>query len=830
MGLILRVPHYPLPTGATVSNSRLSLEQMDQNFIFLQNISSGGGIITLSYNEAVNTMQEGNVVAGSYYLITNVNKELYGTYSPFGFGEGTDIILTGLDSNNFTKNGWGKFYNPNYYQMSFTQSGGTGLTSGYFVYDSSVTYSTGNIAIYGGQVWQSKTSSNINNSSNPFSLDTDYWNKLPYNNTNYYNVVWDDIEFDFGINSVWTNELSSDPSGWITSRYDGVCNNLVKMTGYTNWFFCEISNIQAFRWGHLAEYGGVVDCEILDSYAGLLNYVSGSTEYGGVSGLKMTNYSYIYDLQILNGGFLNKITLENGAGLSNITINNSGIYNLTATNDSLLSSNSGLMSIQLQDSSMHDINLNHSKITDSNFTNAEIYDIYGDNESYLSYLTLNNSYIQNINLTNGSYIQYTEIDGYMYNIKMDNESYIQYVWIDSDSYLTNINLNNNSYIDGGGFNTAIYLWHSGFDYLTLNNNSYIQNGSSATGFGPFNYSFDLYSSFIYNVDINNYSKIEIGDNSTFLMWNGAIGQLRLDNNSKITAGLNSYSNNQFTIIDYAALEYNTLINHSTLDDLIIDGSSVIRNLYLDSSSIYNNNLSGSSNFEYTQLLNSAFYNTSLHSSSINNNELSSSSIYYISLTSSSISGSCFKQSNFSSIYPNGGDFFGLFLNNADLSSYSGYGFTSLYMNSCYLYFSNNSLYNIPNYTEFKTNTLVYKFNITFDGTSGHGATGSLILPGNYLIPSGFYIEKVLVDGVNIVVNSISSTLNIGMSASVSSGLLHSNISSNFVVVSDISNGGASGYKSTGDIIVASVTQNNITGGTIYLEITLKNTNYGYDND
>jgi len=87
-----------------------------------------------------------------------------------------------------------------------------------------------------------------------------------------------------------------------------------------------------------------------------------------------------------------------------------------------------------------------------------------------------------------------------------------------------------------------------------------------------------------------------------------------------------------------------------------------------------------------------------------------------------------------------------------------------------------------------------------------------------------------VDGVNIVVNSISSTLNIGMSASVSSGLLHSNISSNFVVVSDISNGGASGYKSTGDIIVASVTQNNITGGTIYLEITLKNTNYGYDND
>ena len=46
MGLILRKTHDNLPEGATVSNSRLSIEQMDNNFIFLQSIAGGNQDLT----------------------------------------------------------------------------------------------------------------------------------------------------------------------------------------------------------------------------------------------------------------------------------------------------------------------------------------------------------------------------------------------------------------------------------------------------------------------------------------------------------------------------------------------------------------------------------------------------------------------------------------------------------------------------------------------------------------------------------------------------------------------------------------------------------------
>lgn len=74
---------------------------------------SGGGVTTheLTYEEFFTLFQEGlsggvGVIDGDRYLITGFDVDLYG---------GTDVLLTGLPSNRFSLEGFGKFYNPVYH-------------------------------------------------------------------------------------------------------------------------------------------------------------------------------------------------------------------------------------------------------------------------------------------------------------------------------------------------------------------------------------------------------------------------------------------------------------------------------------------------------------------------------------------------------------------------------------------------------------------------------------------------------------------------------------------------------------------------------------------
>ncbi len=110
----------------------------------------------------------------------------------------------------------------------------------------------------------------------------------------------------------------------------------------------------------------------------------------------------------------------------------------------------------------------------------------------------------------------------------------------------------------------------------------------------------------------------------------------------------------------------------------------------------------------------------------------------------------------------------------------------------------------------------------------------MLIPG-----AGWYIYSVIVDnsgtGQALIAGS-DSYINIGTTTGDSdSGLdntkgLVTSISSR-ITVSDLSNGGADGLK-TSDFsnVTMTVEGSNITAGLIYIEIILKNTNYGTNND
>ena len=1087
MGLTLRVPHEILPSGATVSNSRLTLEQMDNNFIFLQNIAGNGNIsaIPLSFSQSLDLMSSGGVLQGQSYLIQNTNQSLYGTGSAFGFGLGTNVLLVGLDSYNFSKNGWGQFYNPIYLDYNFE----TSTSFGYPVWDytGASTYNINDVVIFGGQVWQNITGTYGTNESY-FQLDNTNWSLISYTNSNYYNVVWDEIEFDFALDSEFSEGVLGD-SGYIVSRYDAINNNLVKMESDTRFFWCDVSPIQMFRWGHRDSQGGVSNCTINSSYFGCLNYVSGQ-----INGVSLNNFSSIFDLQLINNSYFYGINLSNGANISSVTIDNSSVYSIDISNNYLdgYNSNTGIYSCYIKNSLFYSIVLkNNSYFYNIDIIGSEVYKIYMENEGYFynnsEYNSIYNSEINDITITNGSYIynigitdsyfgqitldnesyiysdlDYTNysisgsemynisLDNYsyindfycyddssLYNVSLDTNSYLQYIYIDNSS-TSNLVLSNNSSISGNssGQYGLIYLDNSVFDYFNFQNDSgIILNATGENGPGA---NFALYEATMTNINLSNNSTFNIADPSFFLIGGANISNINLQNKSIINCGFNS--NNSIVVVDSSYIEYIDITNFSSFTDLILTDNSYIRRIELtNDSSFYNNTLGTQSSISDIILTdsdidnvtitdNSGLYNiqmsdsaifsnildnysyigdlqisdsiifltTLLNGSTINNSELYNSDIgfeeignyflgncgitnvymkdsaifgnnfatnsgiqdtnmigqsyigsYYGTNTFSNYSGISNVEMNYSSINDNnltngsaittikmidsnssnsgspgisynnfnssgiydsliinsgiynntfnddnnGSGIYDVIMNSAkiynvylydsrlanlellsnswihdsgfsqsgiyssslkssliyNLNQNIGNGLSDIYMRSSSLHdfvgnqisnldmFSsefnfNSTYYDVPQYTQFNSNTIIYKFQLpTFNGSSGQGAVGTVNI-GTYSIPSGFYIEKILMDGNSITTHSSSSTINIGMATSIKCGLQHSNIASNFVLVSDIGNGGANGHKSLGDIVVVSITSDAITAGTIYLEITLKNTNYGFNNE
>jgi hypothetical protein len=253
--------------------------------------------------------------------------------------------------------------------------------------------------------------------------------------------------------------------------------------------------------------------------------------------------------------------------------------------------------------------------------------------------------------------------------------------------------------------------------------------------------------------------------------------------------------------------------------------------------------------------NSELNNWYVDSSYINNIEQNNYTIYTINTYDGNLQNLRLLSSGIDSISLTHSGFYGMTLDNSFISvvhitDYSTYEF--VYMRDANIFNSTvtnivnlemsgstfdfqDVTYRIPSYTSFNTNTIVYKVRINFDGSVGGGAVGVINIPPYFVPASGWYIEKVIVDALGMS-SSDTSHLNIGLfDVDTTSGLDSTKTIAqlnNKVNVSDISNGGANGVKTSSlpTVLSMNAETNSINAGTVYLEITLKNTNYGTNND
>lgn len=615
MGLTLRTTHDNLPAGSVVVNRRLTINEMDENFIFLQNLISG--LTPITYSDAISLRDNEEIIAGQYYLITDAQPDLYGSDSDFNFGDGTAVLLRGVDSTHFSTGGHGKFYIPNYYNSD--------IDSGYYVYDSYQSYNLNDYVIYGGRVWK-LTNESGNLSADGYLTMGDAWTAQDYTNSNYYTIVWDEIEFDFDNN-------------YINSRYDAINNNFLQNTYNTAYFYCLINTIQGFRWGHRFQDGGVSDCSIINSYFGCLNYTNGR-----ITGITLENHSAIYDVQLYNDSYLDLINLKQLSSINSIYLDNAYMSNIVLTNNSsiydiTMNENSYMSNITLENNSLiYNIDFND----DTSGTTCYIEYISLKNECSIHDITLNGNdsgycYIRDINLANSStiynttlYLNSYENDVYLSRLDFTNSAEMKNIYLESSdgysAYFEDITMSNDSYID------SIEAYGSDFSNINISSDSAFA--------GNYDSVFAYYTSFSY-ITITNASNFvgdydgegdNDGDGSIYFD-SSTLKYISLTNNSLFTGPFEM--NSDSSII-------NLSLDYGYFGGMDQDGE-YISSIYLESSSINNlliERYSWISNLDmhYTNMYNTKISNYSRISSNDESVLLTGSTLNYITLDNNSYIG------------------------------------------------------------------------------------------------------------------------------------------------------------------------------------------------
>ncbi len=386
------------PANRPIGNAApIKLTVADQEAI---EIGGGAGfeLVTLNIEDALDLMSDGQVIPGAPYLITNVDPSLYG---------GTDFLTMGIATNRLAESGYGKFYNPNYYEIN--------------MWNQDNTYDIDDLVCYGGMVWRNTTGTNANNSQDNFQLNSDEWASLGYDENNY-NIVWDQIEFSFEFNN-------------ILKRHDVIGNNTVTLSASSlYWFFCAMNPIKIFKWGWIV-YGqyGVSNCTITDSYFNCLNVSQNSlisnvtmTNQSSIMYMIMENTSYITNLRmdnsssiwslLLSGSNVNDVVFNNTSFGNTLTLTDSTMQYITVDNNSLLSnlslsqSNLEYIYVGLQSS------IDQVSLTDTNITNLRM-----DNKSSFQQCTFtNNSYVRQIDMIKSVFYNLTLDSSHLNDLTMDD--------------------------------------------------------------------------------------------------------------------------------------------------------------------------------------------------------------------------------------------------------------------------------------------------------------------------------------------------------------------------------------------------------------------------
>ena len=436
----------------------LTFSQKDNNGDTTQP-SGATKLVELTYSEAIDLLSGQGVVEGTRYLITGFDVDLYG---------GTDVLVNGLLNSQFSVNGYGKFYNPNYGSMS--------------VWNPTIaSYSVDTNVIYGGKVWKNLTGSVGEIFYNTFLLDDTNWElQADYTNTDHYIAVWDQIELGF-----------AEGDFCINSRYDSYRNNYVRVGQLDSdlndrWFWCGVNPISVFGWGN----DNINDCDIKDSYFNCLNIIGTTTIYG----VKMSNYSFMF-FTTFKDSTIEALNFENESGCFSLILDNSTFRNCNLDNNSTISGEFN------SNSTIENINFSNNSSLDSlNFYGSSFNNINLDNSSYINNISASSSYFQNVNMTNESWISNIELtvggvgSSTIERLDLSNRSYITNVEL-YNSTMYEIKFDNYSYMQG---NPHIDLYNnSSMTYISLDNHSRISQNIGLTG-----------SSYLKRIDMTNRSRIE----------------------------------------------------------------------------------------------------------------------------------------------------------------------------------------------------------------------------------------------------------------------------------------------------------------------------------
>ena len=406
-------------------------------------------------------------------------------------------------------------------------------------------------------------------------------------------------------------------------------------------------------------------------------------------------------------------------------------------------------------------------LDNSTFRNCNL-----DNNSYITGEFNNSSTIENINLSNASYLDNLNFYGSSFNnINLDNSSYINQI-LASASYFQNVNMTNESWIS----NIELEVGAAGsstIERLDLSNRSYITN-------------VELYNSSMYEIKFDNYSYIQ-GNPHIVLYNNSYFSYINLDNHSRISQNIGLTGSSYFKRIDMtnrsriegpidfqnsSRIEKIDATNDSYINTLYFNGNSYVEDLNMNNATFENINLNDSQGGP------SSIISTSLDRSNLTN--LTGESVVLVAYDL-----------------------------NISLLDFQSLGTVS----------------NLTPLTSVKLGDYKYISDITMNGSNGYGLTNSSLDIGTMLVPQDSYIEKLSINCTELVYSGDSATFSFGISGLTASLEIAISEISNKVKVFDLSNGLLDGTKSVTDTILSAGLSggSNITSGTIYMEITLKNT-------
>ena len=436
-------------------------------------------------------------------------------------------------------------------------------------------------------------------------------------------------------------------------------------------------------------------------------------------------------------------------------------------------------------------NINDCDIKDSYFNclniigTTTIYGVKMSNYSFMFFTSFKDSTIEALNFENESGCFSLNLDNSTFkNCNLDNNSTISGEF-NSNSTIENINFSNNSSLDNLNF------YESSFNNINLDNSSYINQISAS-------------ASYFQNVNMTNESWISDIELTVGGVGSSTIERLDLSNRSYIT-NVELYNSSMYEIKfdNYSYIQGNphiVLYNNSYFSYINLDNHSHISQ---------NIGLTGSSYFKRIDMTNRSIIEGPID---FQNN----SRIEKIDATNDSY---------INTLYFNGNSYVeDLNMNNAtfeniNLNDSQG-GPSSIISTSL-------DRSNLTNLTGESVVLVAYDLNISLLDFQSLGTVSNLtpLTSGTMLVPQDSYIERLSINCTELVYSGDSATFSFGISGLTASLEIAISEISNKVKVFDLSNGLLDGTKSVTDTILSAGLSggSNITSGTIYMEITLKNT-------